>query len=96
MAFCTLSLSQLVHAFDVRTKKSVFKEKNHNPYLFLAAALGVILQCSVCVIEPLASVFRTTFLSAKEWIATALFSLCPLAVSELSKIDKGSKREYNL
>lgn len=96
MAFCTLSLSQLVHAFDVRTNKSVFKEKNHNPYLFLAAALGVILQCSVCVIEPLASVFRTTFLSAKEWIATALFSLCPLAVSELSKIDKGSKREYNL
>ena len=85
-----------MHAFDVRTKKSVFKEKNHNPYLFLAAALGVILQCSVCVIEPLASVFRTTFLSAKEWIATALFSLCPLALSELSKIDKGSKREYNL
>ncbi len=96
MAFCTLSISQLVHAFDVRTPESVFKSKEHNPFLFLAAALGLILQCSVCVIPPLAKVFKTCPLTLTQWCMTALFSLCPLIVSELSKIDKGAKREYNL
>lgn len=96
MAFCTLSISQLVHAFDVRTPSSVFKSREHNPFLFGAAFLGLLLQCSVCVIPPLAKIFKTCPLSFDQWCMTALFSLCPLIVSELSKIDKGSKREYNL
>lgn len=86
MAFCTLSISQLIHAFDVRSEKSVFLAKNHNPWLFLAFFSGLFLQCAVCVFPSLATVFSTTPLGIHEILAVALFSLVPFLVSELQKL----------
>ncbi len=95
MAFCTLSLSQIVHAFGIRSKKSVLRRKSRNPWLYAAAAVGLFLQCSVCVIPGLNAVFKTVPLSAAQWLATAFFSLVPFFTSELSKIDKRKKSVYN-
>lgn len=91
IAFCTLSISQLVHAFNVRSEKSVFKAENHNKWLIAAAILGLFMQCLVCIIGPLTKIFKTVPLSARQWLAVFLFSLVPLAAEELSKLTKVRK-----
>lgn len=92
MAFCTLSISQLIHAFDVRSEKSVFLAKNHNPWLFAAFFSGLFLQCAVCVFPYLSSVFGTVSLGLNEILAVAFFSLVPLLVSELQKLLTNRRR----
>ncbi len=46
MAFAVLSISQLVHAFNMRSEHSVFKAGIFkNPYLVLSLISGLILRC---------------------------------------------------
>lgn len=91
VAFCTLSISQLIHAFNVRNEKSVFKAESHNKWLIAAALLGIFMQCLVCISAPLTKIFKTVPLSAQQWLAVFLFSLVPLAAEELSKLTKEKK-----
>lgn len=94
MAFSVLSLSQLVHAFNMRSKESVFSVgifKNH--YLVLAFLAGAILQMSVVSMPFLTGIFKTTALSALQWGLVALLSCAPLIIVELQKfVAKGRKK----
>jgi len=87
MAFCVLSLSQLVHAFNMRSEHSIFKEGVFaNKYLVYAFVAGVILQVGVVMIKPLASVFKVIQLNFTQWVITILFSLAPILIVELDKL----------
>ena len=97
MAFAVLGLSQLVHAFDVRSKYSVFSRRiPTNWYLIGAFVICVLLQVSVITIPALSAVFRTAALNAGQWMIVAGLSLVPMAVSELEKLTarvvRGKKR----
>jgi Ca2+-transporting ATPase len=86
MAFAVLSISQLVHAFNMRSTHSVIKAGLFkNPYLVLSLAAGVILEVLVISIPQLASVFGVCALSAPCWIIVALLSIMPLITIELQK-----------
>lgn len=92
MAFSVLSMSQLVHAFNMRSQHSVFSAGIFkNKYLVLALAAGVILQTSVVSIPFLAKIFKTTALSAIQWILVAVLSIAPLAIVELQKFISGGR-----
>ncbi len=91
MAFCTLSISQLIHAFCVRTEKSVFLNKNHNFYLIGSFFVGFFLQYLSSSTPLLCKIFKTTPLDLTSWFYVFLFSLVPLFVSEVSKLLKGLK-----
>ncbi len=86
MAFCTLSISQLVHAFNVRSEKSVFLEKNQNIWLFMSFVIGVFLQCTALINPVLRTVFKTVKLEGKQWMIVCLFSVVPLVVCEIGKM----------
>lgn len=87
MAFCVLSLSQLVHAFNMRSEHSVFSVGLFtNKYLVGAFVAGVILQCSVVMIEPLSLLFKVTPLDGFCWAAVAVLSMSPLVIVELQKL----------
>ncbi len=86
MAFCTLSISQLIHAFCVRTENSVFKNENHNFYLIGSFFIGGFLQYISSGTPFLCKIFKTVPLDLKGWIYVFLFSLVPLFVSEISKL----------
>lgn len=87
MAFCVLSLSQLVHAFNVRSEKTVFSSALPiNPLLLLSFAVGTLLQIAVVISPALSSWFSTTSLNVAQWKTVALLSIAPLAVSEISKL----------
>ena len=85
MAFCVLSISQLVHAFNMRSEKSLLNvDILSNPYLIGALIIGVLLQIAV-VHTPLCSVFGTVPLQAGQWLVTIMLSLVPILVVEIEK-----------
>ena len=86
MAFAILSLSQIVHTFNMRSSSSVFQAGLFaNPRLVLAAAVCIFLQASVILFQPLAVIFKTAVLTGFQWLIVVLLSLVPLAVVELEK-----------
>ncbi len=87
MAFCVLSLSQLVHSFNMRSERSVVGlGLFSNRKLVLACGFCALLMVSVVLCPPLAALFRTVPLTGFQWLLVAALSLCPLAVVEGEKL----------
>ena len=87
MAFCVLSLSQLVHSFNMRSEHSVLKlGLLSNRKLVVACGFCAFLMVSVVLFPPLSALFQTTALTALQWLVVAALSLCPLLVVEGEKL----------
>ena len=87
MAFAVLSLSQLTHTLNMRSRHSVFRAGLfRNKALLLAIAVCVLLQISVIVIPPLSLLFRTQMLTGSQWSIVAGLALVPLVLVELEKL----------
>lgn len=86
MAFAVLSLSQLVHAFNMRGEASLGKLPFcSNKWLLMAFVVGVALQCVVIMMPPLAGIFQVVPLNGEQWLLTAAIALAPLPLVELEK-----------
>jgi Ca2+-transporting ATPase len=86
MAFAVLSLSQLIHAFNMRSEHSLFAIRPfENVWLVGALIVGTILQAGVIMVQPLATVFKVTPLGITEWLIVAGLALLPLPIVELEK-----------
>lgn len=86
MAFAVLSLSQLVHAFNMRGEGSLGKLPFcSNKWLLMAFVVGATLQCVVIMMPPLAGVFQVVPLNGEQWLLTAALALAPLPLVELEK-----------
>lgn len=88
MAFLTMSMAEIFHSFNVRSRKSIFTLKRQNFYLFGAMLIAMLLTVMVIYVPFFAKVFDFTPISAKEYfIAMALaFAIIPLV--ELVKVGK--------
>ena len=86
MAFAVLSLSQLVHAFNMRGEGSLGKLPFcSNKWLLMAFVVGATLQCVVIMMPPLAGIFQAVPLNGEQWLLTAALALAPLPLVELEK-----------
>ncbi len=87
MAFATLTMCQLFHAYDVRSEHQsiaaigVFSNRAMNK----AFVVGMILQLSVLLIPPLMGIFNVCALTGTEWAVVLGLSVLPLAVCEIEK-----------
>ena len=87
MAFATLTLSQLFHAFDVRSEDrsllriGVFSNKAMNQ----AFLVGLAMQMSVLCLPPLQKIFSVVFLDGMEWLVTLALAVAPVLICELEK-----------
>ncbi len=93
VCFCTLSITELLHALNSRSEQSLFKtgpfsNRKMNFALFICLAL----QVAVATIDPLCRIFNTVPLSAVQWLTVASLSLFITVTVELSK--RFSKRKY--
>ena len=87
MAFAVLGLSQLVHAYNVRSERSVFKAGLlKNKAMNLSFLTCVLLQILVITIAPIAGVFKVVSLNVLQWLIVAALSLMPLVLIELEKL----------
>lgn len=86
MSFAVLSLSQLVHSFNIKSEKSLFKiDIFSNMKLVYSFILGTILQVAVISIPSLSVIFKTANLNFTQWLIVSLLSLSPLIIVELEK-----------
>lgn len=86
MAFATLSISQLVHVFNMRTEKSIFESNIFgNSYIIMAFIICFVLQASVIMIKPLSEIFHVCQLTSTQWLIVIILSLVPIFVVETEK-----------
>lgn len=86
MAFAVLSISQLVHSFNMRSEGSVFKAGIFkNKYLVLSLFAGLILEVGVISVPILSGIFGVVPLNTLQWGIVALLSAAPLAIVECQK-----------
>lgn len=86
MAFCVLSVSQLFHAFNMRSDKSVLNGRFfENKLLVFSLIIGIIMQILVVSVPVFAGVFKVCPLSFMGWLVVGILSIVPLIVVELQK-----------
>ena len=98
MAFSTLTMSQLFHAFNVRSEdRSIFFQGIlSNPAMNKAFLVGLALQLSVLLIPPLRSAFAVTAMDAAQWITVLALAMAPIPICEVGKVlcrIRGRKRK---
>ena len=95
MAFATLTLCQLFHAFDVRSDHKTVAQLGltSNRAMVKAFLVGLALLMAALVCPPLRLVFGTVAMPLRAWGWVLLLSLAPAAVSELEKVLRQSDRK---
>lgn len=95
MAFLVLAISQLVQAFNCRSRLSIFKIGLFSNKAMNKAFLGSLaIILLICLVPPLEKIFRIVDMSVLHWIITIALSLAPLLIVELVKlILSGSKKK---
>lgn len=88
MGFAVLSLSQLAHAFNMRSERHSLFERGRprNPRLVWAAAVCAALMVLVVAVPPLAALFQTAVLTPVQWLCTAALAASPVLVVEIEKV----------
>lgn len=86
MCFAVLSLSQLFHAFNMRSEHSIFHIGLFtNMKLLLSFLICTFLQVIVISYGPLAAIFKVTPLTSSQWSIVFLLSILPIIIVELQK-----------
>ena len=87
MAFATLTLCQLFHAFDVRSERASLLHIGvfSNAAMNRAFLIGLVMQLSVLCVPPLQAVFNTVPMSPVEWAVVLCLAVTPVVVCEAAK-----------
>lgn len=94
MAFATLALSQLVHAFNARSDHSLFRMGfGSNRPMLGAFGVSLLLMLAVLLIPGVQGVFSVVAMSAPAWGLVAGLSLVPFPVMELTKLIRRLRRK---
>jgi Ca2+-transporting ATPase len=88
MAFSTLALAQVAHAFNARSqRRSAFTSRLFtNGWLWAAVLLCIVLQVAAVSLPPLRRVLSTVSPTLSDWMIIAACSLAPVAIVELVKV----------
>ena len=87
MAFATLTLCQLFHAFNVRSEdRSLFAQGVlSNPAMNRAFLIGLALQLAVLLLPPLQGAFSVVPMPLPQWGIVLGLAVTPLVVCEIEK-----------
>src|SRR3989339_175255 len=93
MTFMVLAMSQLVHAFNVRSEtQSIFKMKP-NKAMLIAFGLSMSLQLGVIIIAQTRDIFGITMPNLTQWLIIVGIVIFPVVLVEIQKAIKRSKHK---
>ena len=94
MAFATLTMCQLFHAFNVRSEdRSLFAQGPlSNPAMNRAFLAGMAMELSVLLLPPLQRVFSVVPMDARQWFWVLALAIAPIPVCELGKALRRGKK----
>ena len=91
--FAVLALSQLVHAWNVRSSKSLFSIGFFsNPWMTRAFFASLSLQLLVLFVPQLQKIFKVVSLDATHWLYVVILSFVPLLAVEIGKAVMGKDK----
>lgn len=86
MAFMTLSLMQVIHAFNMRSDRSLFSSNPFaNKSLNIAILISTAMIWLVLLVPPIQQVFALVALPAKYYFISIAMALIPIPVMEVAK-----------
>ena len=92
MAFVTMSMAEIVHSFNLRSRdKSVFALHSHNKVLWLTMAASFILTALVIFVPALRDAFSFMKMSFFQYVLALIIGALILPISEAVKYLKAKK-----
>ena len=86
MALVCLGMLELVHSFNIKSDKSIFKVGIfENRFLIGAFLLGTILQCGIVFVPMFTKIFKLTQLNIIQWVYCIIISILPIFIIECQK-----------
>lgn len=86
MAFLTMSMAEIFHSFNLRSRrKSIFTIKSQNKFLWGAMLVSILLTIAVIYIPFLSNAFDLETISFMEYIVSILISLSVIPIVEIIK-----------
>ncbi|MGX8851988.1 calcium-translocating P-type ATPase, PMCA-type [Amedibacillus sp. YH-ame10] len=87
MAFMVLSISQLFHSLNLRSRTHSIFEVGilKNKWLLLTIVFGIVLQIAVCQLPIFHILLKTVSLGWMEWIIVMTLSIGVIVINEISK-----------
>ena len=86
MAFLTLSMVEIFHSFNMRSRrKSVFSLKGQNKWLWGAMLLSLVLTTAVIYVPFLRDAFQFQHISLMEYGVALGLAVCIIPIMELVK-----------
>nr|WP_320026343.1 cation-translocating P-type ATPase [uncultured Acetobacterium sp.] len=86
MAFLTLSMAEMFHSLNMRSRRqSIFKMKHQNKFLFLAMAASLVLTTAVIFIPPIAAAFEFEPISLTEYFTAMGLAVVVIPIVEIVK-----------
>ncbi len=87
MAFATLTLSQLFHAYDVRSETASLLSIGllSNSAMNRAFVAGLLMQLSVLCLPPLQAIFSVISLGLPQWLTVFGLAAAPVLICETAK-----------
>lgn len=87
MAFLTLSMAEMFHSLNMRSRRnSLFKMNHHNKYLFAAMLASLVLTTIVIFVPFLATAFQFETISIAEYLVAIGLGLLVIPIVEVVKI----------
>lgn len=92
VVFAILGLGEIMHAFNLRTNKSVFKSSiKENKLFYLLNCSGILLMLLILLVPPLTSLFMLAPLTPILWLYVGISALTPIILMEILKLLKLGK-----
>ena len=86
MALVCLGMLELVHSFNIKSDKSIFKVGIfENRFLIGAFLLGTILQCGIVFVPMFTKIFKLAQLNIIQWVYCITISILPIIIMECQK-----------
>ena len=86
MAFLTLSMAEMFHSLNMRSRRySIFQIKHHNKFLYGAIAASFLLTTAVIFIPPLAKAFQFESISLMEYLVAMGLGVVVIPIVETVK-----------
>ena len=94
MAFLTLSMTEIFHAFNMRSRHgSLLSEKAQNRWLWLTLAFSLLMTVAVVFVPFLRDAFSFAKIGLKEYTASLGIALCIVPIVEAIKlVERGAAR----
>ncbi|MBE6693008.1 MAG: cation-translocating P-type ATPase [Ruminococcaceae bacterium] len=93
MAFVTMSMAEIVHSFNMRSReKSVFKLNGHNKFLWGTMAASFVLTAAVIFVPFLRTIFSFENITIWEYILALVLGALILPISEAVKYLKAKNK----